>query len=182
MRDGLQQRCKPCQARRTVESRDPERNAEWRRAHYAANADEIRHKRRESYAENRDREREYNRLYSQKNRDRRRLYDRTRRELRAEQCKSWRTPERSREFANRRRALKLSVTVGDPVELLQYAAILRKDPCSYCGATTESEDHIQPLSRGGDHAWWNLTAACRRCNSQKNSRTLLEYLLLRLDA
>lgn len=43
--------------------------------------------------------------------------------------------------------------------------------CQYCGARADSIDHVVPRSRGGEHAWENLAAACRPCNSRKRDRT-----------
>jgi 5-methylcytosine-specific restriction endonuclease McrA len=39
--------------------------------------------------------------------------------------------------------------------------------CQYCGSPAESIDHVLPRSRGGLHAWDNVVAACRRCNTRK---------------
>lgn len=57
-----------------------------------------------------------------------------------------------------------------------YCAILRGDPCSYCGAPAESVDHVQALAVGGSNDWDNLTAACRSCNSRKGQRSLLDFM------
>jgi 5-methylcytosine-specific restriction endonuclease McrA len=42
--------------------------------------------------------------------------------------------------------------------------------CQYCGLTAENVDHVIPKSRGGEHVWENVVAACRRCNSRKENR------------
>jgi 5-methylcytosine-specific restriction endonuclease McrA len=42
--------------------------------------------------------------------------------------------------------------------------------CQYCGSAAESIDHVLPRSRGGTHAWDNVVAACRRCNTRKEDR------------
>jgi 5-methylcytosine-specific restriction endonuclease McrA len=42
--------------------------------------------------------------------------------------------------------------------------------CQYCGNAAENVDHVIPKSRGGLHAWDNVVAACRRCNSKKENR------------
>jgi 5-methylcytosine-specific restriction endonuclease McrA len=42
--------------------------------------------------------------------------------------------------------------------------------CQYCGSAAESIDHVVPRSRGGLHAWDNVVAACRRCNTRKEDR------------
>ena len=43
--------------------------------------------------------------------------------------------------------------------------------CQYCGSPAENVDHVVPKSRGGQHAWENVVAACRRCNSRKENRS-----------
>jgi 5-methylcytosine-specific restriction endonuclease McrA len=46
--------------------------------------------------------------------------------------------------------------------------------CQYCGASAESIDHVVPRSRGGEHTWDNVVAACRPCNVHKRDRLLHE--------
>ena len=46
--------------------------------------------------------------------------------------------------------------------------------CQYCGAAAESIDHVIPRSRGGQHTWDNVVAACRPCNVRKRDRLLPE--------
>jgi 5-methylcytosine-specific restriction endonuclease McrA len=43
--------------------------------------------------------------------------------------------------------------------------------CQYCGREAENLDHVVPRSQGGEHAWYNVVAACRRCNTKKGGRT-----------
>ena len=69
----------------------------------------------------------------------------------------------------------------------QYIAILRHDPCAYCGAPASANprgeshiDHIHPVYRGGADRGVNMTAACRRCNSSKSTKTLLGFLAWRI--
>jgi 5-methylcytosine-specific restriction endonuclease McrA len=42
--------------------------------------------------------------------------------------------------------------------------------CQYCGRPAENVDHVFPRSRGGQHTWDNVVAACRRCNGRKENR------------
>lgn len=56
-------------------------------------------------------------------------------------------------------------------------AILRLDPCAYCGAKCQHLDHIEPRSQGGPDGWDNLTAACAPCNHAKRAKPLLLHLL-----
>src|SRR5262245_52249357 len=46
--------------------------------------------------------------------------------------------------------------------------------CQYCGGPAESIDHVVPRSRGGDHVWDNVVAACRPCHVGKRDRRLEE--------
>jgi len=57
---------------------------------------------------------------------------------------------------------------------LNRRAIFARDGhrCQYCGAQAENIDHIVPRSKGGQHAWDNVVAACRRCNARKRDHML----------
>ncbi len=46
--------------------------------------------------------------------------------------------------------------------------------CAYCGGVATSVDHVIPRSRGGQHTWENVVAACRRCNHVKSDRAISE--------
>lgn len=47
-------------------------------------------------------------------------------------------------------------------------------PCAWCGAPSNSIDHIVPLVRGGTNDASNLQPMCRRCNSKKGDRITVE--------
>lgn len=59
---------------------------------------------------------------------------------------------------------------------LNRRAVFARDShrCQYCGATAENIDHVIPRSRGGQHVWENVVAACRPCNSRKEDRLVHE--------
>ncbi|HEX3826851.1 MAG TPA: HNH endonuclease [Sporichthyaceae bacterium] len=59
---------------------------------------------------------------------------------------------------------------------LTRRAIFARDGgrCVYCGAAATSVDHVVPRSRGGEHVWENVVAACRRCNHVKSDRNVSE--------
>jgi 5-methylcytosine-specific restriction endonuclease McrA len=46
--------------------------------------------------------------------------------------------------------------------------------CVYCAAPATSLDHVIPRSRGGEHTWENVVAACARCNHVKADRHVAE--------
>jgi 5-methylcytosine-specific restriction endonuclease McrA len=57
---------------------------------------------------------------------------------------------------------------------LNRRAVFARDGhrCQYCGASAENIDHVIPKSKGGPHAWENVVAACRPCNTRKRDRML----------
>ncbi len=59
---------------------------------------------------------------------------------------------------------------------LNRRAVFARDGhrCQYCGASAENIDHVVPRSRGGTHAWDNVVAACRPCNTRKRDHLLEE--------
>ena len=67
---------------------------------------------------------------------------------------------------------------------LSRRAVFARDEhrCQYCGRAAENIDHVIPKSRGGQHAWENVVAACRPCNARKEDRYLHETdLVLRRE-
>ena len=52
--------------------------------------------------------------------------------------------------------------------------------CLYCGENIGEQgfekDHIYPRSQGGPDIWYNLIAACRRCNDSKGRQTPYQWL------
>ena len=65
---------------------------------------------------------------------------------------------------------------------LSRRAVFARDGhrCQYCGAHAENIDHVVPRSRGGEHVWENVVAACRPCNTKKEDRLLTEvHMVLR---
>jgi 5-methylcytosine-specific restriction endonuclease McrA len=59
---------------------------------------------------------------------------------------------------------------------LNRRAVFARDGsrCQYCAAPAESIDHVMPRSKGGEHVWENVVAACGRCNNRKAHHTLTE--------
>ena len=63
-------------------------------------------------------------------------------------------------------------------ESVEFASIVRNDPCSYCHSyENPTLEHVIPIELGGDSHWTNLAGACHSCNSSKNDTPLLQYLL-----
>lgn len=66
---------------------------------------------------------------------------------------------------------------GADTATLDYARVLKEDPCAYCASVTESIDHVSPLVDGGLDHWTNLAPSCMDCNRRKHSMPLLSFLL-----
>jgi 5-methylcytosine-specific restriction endonuclease McrA len=97
-------------------------------------------------------------------------------------AKAWReqNPERRKNapaIAAYKRRQKKQRRYGMTADALDYAEILRRDPCAYCGGSSGHADHIDPVSKSGPSTWDNLTAACKSCNSRKKAKPLLLALL-----
>jgi len=65
----------------------------------------------------------------------------------------------------------------------QNIFIRDRHSCQYCGLVVAEKkltiDHVIPLSRGGQHSWSNVVAACSPCNNKKGSM-LLEHTNMKL--
>lgn len=59
---------------------------------------------------------------------------------------------------------------------LTRRGVMRRDnyECAYCGGRAETIDHILPRSRGGQHTWENVVAACKHHNMRKSNHLLSE--------
>jgi 5-methylcytosine-specific restriction endonuclease McrA len=132
---------------------------------------------RQRYQANREQILAQNRVWREANRDywrQEHIVDRVRR---------WHAdhPDRTREITRnalrRRRARLTGAELGSSDLVDGYSRVLAADPCSYCHQASEHIDHIVAISKGGEHAWENLTAACSRCNRAKYSGSLLAFLL-----
>jgi len=90
----------------------------------------------------------------------------------------------------RLRAERIEIPVPLVIRLVTYVRIPRRFhlpvtrrmvlardnyTCQYCGCqpgkANLTVDHVVPRSRGGEHVWENVVAACGRCNRRKGNRT-----------
>ena len=88
-------------------------------------------------------------------------------------------PESMRAGVERRRARLVSAPVND-FTAADWRDVLDdfNHACAYClvqGVQLQQE-HMTPLSRGGEHSKPNIVPACKPCNLRKGTRTLLEFL------
>lgn len=178
---------------------NPDKVKERARRHREANRDRILERQREYARENaeaaRERSRQWrldnpewaranNRAWKAKNREKVREAGREymRRKFEAdpeayrERRRSWYQTERGRAYRQLANARRREVKPN--AEALEWALVIRKDPCSYCGSVGPMElDHIDPVVLGGDGEWDNLAPACRSCNGSKNDDRLVHFLM-----
>lgn len=63
----------------------------------------------------------------------------------------------------------------------EYTDLVQADPCVYCGGPSSAIDHIVAVTRGGSGCPSNLAPICTSCNSSKQNKDVLQFLLYRLD-
>lgn len=175
---GLHPWCKSCAAasQRAWRKRNRDRLKEYR----AERADVIREQKRAAYWRDPESMRERSRAYAAKNRERLRDAQRER-VADPEYREKMREAERVRGNTEAKVRARFSYKMrklGAPLtaDAAAIEAVVRRDPCAYCGDPGGTLDHIVPLSAGGDSDWTNLSGACARCNSSKGAKSLLQFL------
>lgn len=163
-KDGLHTKCKRCKLAKGAAwmARNGEHRKEYRRRTRVHRSEYA----QRWYASNP----EYRAQYYQENKEA--SYERRYRWIKA-------NPEKHRALSQKRRAvLKFASDLG---AIAEYMQLISADPCVYCGAPSQSTDHIAPLVHGGSPDWENLAPACRSCNSGKGAKDVLTFMLYRLD-
>lgn len=82
-----------------------------------------------------------------------------------------------RNVRNRRRAIKAAVPVVDLTpEQWWFVQCMFDHRCAYCSKRTKlTQDHLIPISKGGNHTVDNVVPACASCNTKKGSKCLSEW-------
>lgn len=83
-----------------------------------------------------------------------------------------------------RRAKKLAKQVAPQLTLEQWEQIQIEwnYQCAYCNLQKPlTQDHLIPLSKGGQHTYDNILPACESCNKKKGSLDADEFLRRRLE-
>lgn len=172
-----------------------ERNRKWARDNPEKAADGARRRRQR----NPERHRAAVRRWRERNPERARLYElaqnakpeskRRQRQWATENrdrvnaaAAKWRAnpdnQEKIRQAAKRRRAAMNGADVR-AVSARDWCRLMDRcgHACFYCGSSVSeiTVDHIIPISRGGRHSIGNIVPACKRCNSSKHDRLLVEW-------
>jgi 5-methylcytosine-specific restriction endonuclease McrA len=87
-------------------------------------------------------------------------------------------PENGRARGARRRTrAKVGMDRLDRELSVAYRLAIANDPCFYCGAPGEEDEHYTPLSIGGTDHWWNLVRSCASCNRHKYMKSGDEFIV-----
>jgi HNH endonuclease len=89
--------------------------------------------------------------------------------------------ERKQAYRARQKAAKATFTKEDWTAALAYF----NGCCAYCGHTVGlfdrdevlHQDHVIPVSKGGDYTPDSVVPACQSCNFRKNAKNLKAWLL-----
>lgn len=180
-----------------------EKRKAYRKAHYIANREEVKARRKEYCIANREKVRASKKAdyiahpekararhnaWRAANRDRCNAIGKAWRIANPEKTKSmakaWKAenPEKRSRSSHLRRARKSNATIGDPAPILKWEKQWRKAKlvtCYWCNGRVAGKkahaDHIQPLSRGGEHSVENLCIACQKCNMSKHAKALATW-------
>lgn len=168
-------KCK--EASRSYRAADPSAERERHRRYYEVNRDKHAEWNRRWRAANPDKAREINRRYREALGDKQREVNRRWREAHAEHLREYRRKyhEANREVhraknARRRVRIQVAMSPEDIRESVEWRKKIKDNPCFYCGAPGEHDDHYMSLARGGTDHWWNLVRACAACNLSKNAK------------
>lgn len=129
------------------------------------------------HADNRSRNNEVNKLWEIENQGRAKAY-------RSNWSKE--NPDKTRAKAQRRRAAKAKADNDNHTD--QQVWELYGTDCYLCGTQVVEngkrlpnyhEEHVVPISRGGDNTLENVRASCSACNFSKNATRLISWLARR---
>ena len=88
---------------------------------------------------------------------------------------AWRENARRQKRVRRARIANVLATLT----AAEWNAILEAagHACIYCGSQEKiTQDHLIPISRGGDHTAENVAPACLPCNQSKGVKAVAEFL------
>lgn len=92
--------------------------------------------------------------------------------------KHYQQTEESKEYhrihSAKRRALKAALKIND-LSTDDWNEILLSfyNSCAYCGESKKmQQDHVVPITKGGNHTKTNVVPACVNCNTSKNNRDM----------
>lgn len=162
--------CAPKRVRRQISEWEAERTAEQRQERYQRGREDNIARATAWNSANPDRRSQITRRDYQRNR-----------EVRLAAGREWReaNPDKMAAYSLHHSAKRRGAKGEMDADTMEYIALLRHDPCSYCGGPAGEIDHITSVGHDGTNHWTNYTAACRSCNASKSANDLLTYFIRR---
>lgn len=173
------------EAGRRYRKANQEKERERSKHRREANPDKAREAVRRSREKHRETTREADRLRARRNRENNpdkirefnRNYARRKRQEDPEKVREalrrWQraNPEkRAATDAHRRVRIKVHMSSMDIRWSTRWRIVIREDPCFYCGALSDHDDHYLSLAHNGTDHWYNLVRACATCNLSKHAK------------
>lgn len=150
--------------RRIYREKNPDKSHE----HYEKNKDAILNRHRRYNAENKDVIAAQKRIYYENNKEEMSAKHRAYAKQNYESART-----RSHKYRTKKRASVTDLTV----EQWKFSLAYFEEKCCYCGkiAMVLNQEHIIPVSKGGNYTASNIIPACGSCNSRKHNKNLLAW-------
>jgi len=195
-KDGLRGKCKTCTAAYIKQYRrdNPEQIAEQKKQYYKENTERIAAGNKLYYKDNYEKRAEYQKQYRKENAEKMAARDKQYREVSPEKVaakkKKWSeanpeytklyqkaNPEQCRLICQRRRARKKSLVSDFTMEQWESCLLYFNYKDAYTGLPLDSpsQDHVTPLSKGGDYTVTNIVPCNRGINSSKGNRNMATW-------
>ena len=169
--------CKDCYREKGREyyRNNRQKRLEGRREYYRNNREKANATTREWRERNREHVVAYQKDYDSR---RKRPTDYKAKKLISENAWARANPEKIRLKSQRRRARKAEVKSELTNSEWDIILDVFSYSCAYCGKleTTLEQDHIVPLSMGGDYTIDNIVPSCKSCNSSKKDNDFREWI------
>lgn len=168
------------ECRETWAAANPEKIIEKNGRYYQKNKDKINKRNAEWAKANLERRLENRRAWAKKNLPKELKRSRDWKQANPVKArttlKDWRIrhPEKYIQYGKTRRARVLGCAINDFTEKQwQELKIAYNNNCAYCGIKSDKlqQEHVIPLSRGGNNTLSNIVPSCAWCNGHKKDKT-----------
>lgn len=155
LKSGLHNQCRNCRnkaARKYIATNNKDIN-ERKKARYYANREKVLKKNQEYYARNREKIIKRKVIYQSSN-------------------KEIMSAIRARKRARKTHSPTNNLTSNQWKTIKAHYGYR----CIYCGKKPRilTQDHLTPLSHGGEHTYTNIVPACQSCNSKKGTKNVFK--------
>ena len=157
-----------------------------RKQYYDANKKELIKKQKEYYQKNKNEIDKWRKCWRTRNKahlqSAKRLWHEENKNIVNLRTKKWKAlnPERKsaldRKATHKRRSMIRGLVYTFTPNHWQQCLTHFNHQCAYCGSTESLEqEHVIPVSRGGQYTPDNIIPACRSCNASKNNKIMQDW-------